>query len=75
MVSFNSQSLPTSLLLYKLEVRVLPMLYQMFGQLGQNIIGKIMYTLTIGNQSVMVIILCPTGLFTTSQDSAQIGNQ
>ena len=75
MVSFNSRSLLTRVSLIKSEVQVLNILYQMFGQSGQNIFGEHMITLKTGNQSDILGIFNPTALFTTSRDSAQIGNQ
>lgn len=75
MVLFNSQSLPMRLLLINLEVLVLPILYPMFGQLGQNIIGEMSLFLIIGNLNVLHCIISLMVLSIILQDSAHIGNQ
>ena len=75
MVLFNSQSLPTRQLLIKLGVLVLPILYPMFGQLGQIIIGQMISIVTTGNHIVMLRTLSQMVLSIILQDSAHIGNQ
>ena len=74
MVMSNRQSLLTKELLMKLGVLVILILYQMFGPLGQNIIGEIHGIQIIGLQNVTLPTQRPMGLFTILQDSAHTGN-